>query len=219
MALKLMGKKCGMTQRFDSEGRAVACTMIYVGPSVVTQVKRKQTEGYDALQLGFEKVEVKDPRTIEKRLSKPLRFHFQKGGVEPYRYLAETDVKDIDAYAVGQQLDLSLFEGVNYVDIIGTSKGKGYQGVMKRHGFRGGWASHGASRCHRSGGSTGMRSTPGRCLPGRKKAGRMGGVRVTVENLKVVHIDREKNLLLVEGAVPGPIGAVVSFTPAKKKGK
>ncbi len=218
MSLKLMGKKCGMTQRFDKEGRVVACTLIYVSPNVVTQVKRKEKDGYNALQLGFQKVETKDPRTVEKRVSKPLRFHFQKGGVEPHRYLAETAVDDIEAYTVGQRLDLSLFEGVAFVDVMGTSKGKGFQGVMKRYGFSGGPASHGASKCHRSGGSTGMRSTPGRCLPGTKKPGRMGGDRVTVENLKVVHIDQEKNLLLVEGAVPGPVGAVVSFTPAKKKG-
>lgn len=216
MALKMMGKKQGMTQQFDAAGNVVVCTVIHVEPNIVTQIKRKETDGYNALQLGLEKLVTVDPRTIQNRVSKPLLGHFQKSGVEPYRHLAEARVDDVEAYALGQTLDVSAFEGITHVDVSGTSKGKGFQGVMKRYNFAGGPAAHG-SGFHRHGGSTGMRSTPGRNLPGTKKAGRMGNERVSVQNLRVIGLDAKRNLIIVEGAVPGPNGGVLFFAPAKKK--
>lgn len=218
MALKLMGKKRGMTQYFDEAGNVVTCTVIHAEPNIITQIKRKEADGYNAIQLGFEKLTTEDPRTIEKRVSKPLLGHFRKANVEPRRYLAEARVENVEEYSIGQELNITLFSEISHVDISGVSKGKGFQGVIKRHGFSGGPAAHG-SGFHRHGGSTGMRSTPGRCLPGIKKAGRMGHDHVTVENLRVVRVDEKRNLLIVEGAVPGPVGGLVSFTAAKKKKK
>jgi large subunit ribosomal protein L3 len=216
MTLKIMGKKRGMTQLFDEAGNVVACTVIHAEPNVITQIKRKESDGYDALQLGFEKIVTKDPRTVQKRVTKQLLGHFQKANVAPRRYLAEARVSNVDEFQIGQELDLTLFSEISYIDVSGVSKGKGYQGVIKRHKFSGGPAAHG-SGFHRHAGSTGMRSTPGRCLPGGKKAGRMGGEVVTVQNLKVVRVDVGRNLIIVEGAVPGPCGGVISFSPAKKK--
>lgn len=216
MALKLMGKKRGMTQRFDDSGNLVVCTVIHAEPNIITQIKRKESDGYNALQLGFEKIVTEDPRTIQKRVTKQLLGHFQKANVEPRRYLAETRLDDVDAYSVGQELGVAVFSEIVFVDVSGVSKGKGYQGVIKRHNFSGGPASHG-SGFHRHGGSTGMRSTPGRCLPGQKKAGRMGGENVTIQNLRIVGIDEGRNLIIVEGAIPGPRGSLVSVAPSKKK--
>ncbi|MCB1180641.1 MAG: 50S ribosomal protein L3 [Chlamydiia bacterium] len=218
MALKLMGKKWGMTQRFDKSGNVVVCSVIHAEPNVITQIKSKESDGYNAIQMGYEKIVTKDPRTIEKRVAKPLLGHFKKQGVEPRRHLAESRIDEIGDYVIGQELTVSLFEKVAYVDITGISKGKGYQGVMKRYNFRGGPAAHG-SGFHRHGGSTGMRSTPGEVFKGTKKAGCMGGVQVTVENLKIIGIDKERNLILVEGAIPGPKGGVVSLSPAIKRMK
>jgi large subunit ribosomal protein L3 len=216
MTLKLMGKKRGMTHRFDKDGNLVVCTVIHAEPNVITQIKRKESDGYNALQLGFDKVVTVDPRTLQNRMTKQLLGHFQKANVEPRRYLVESRVENVDNYALGQELGVTLFSDVLYVDVSGFSKGKGYQGVIKRHGFSGGPAAHG-SGFHRHGGSTGMRSTPGRCLPGQKKAGRMGGERVTVQNLRVVGVDEGRNLIIVEGAIPGCRGSVVSVEPSKKK--
>ena len=216
MALKLMGKKRGMTQRFDDSGNLVVCTVIHAEPNIITQIKRKESDGYNALQLGFEKIVTVDPRTVQKRVTKQLLGHFQKASVEPRRYLAEARLEDVEAYSVGQELGVTVFSEVVFVDVSGVSKGKGYQGVIKRHNFKGGPAAHGSS-FHRHGGSTGMRSTPGRCLPGQKKAGRMGGEHVTVQNLRVVGIDEGRNLIIVEGAIPGPRGSLVSVAPSKKK--
>jgi large subunit ribosomal protein L3 len=216
MALKIMGKKRGMTHRFDDAGNLIVCTVIHAEPNVITQIKKKESDGYNALQLGFEKIVTEDPRTIQKRVTKQLLGHFQKAQVEPRRYLAEMRLENVDAYAVGQELGVALFSDIIFVDVSGVSKGKGYQGVIKRHHFSGGPASHG-SGFHRHAGSTGMRSTPGRCLPGGKKAGRMGGERVTIQNLRVVGIDEGRHLIIVEGAVPGPRGSIVSVSPSKKK--
>lgn len=218
MTLKLMGKKRGMTQRFDEAGNAVVCTVIHAEPNVITQIKTKESDGYNALQLGFEKIVTKDPRTVEKRVTKQLQGHFRKANVEPRRYLAETRVENVTEYAVGQELGVALFSEISHVDVSGFSKGKGYQGVIKRHGFAGGPGAHG-SGFHRHGGSTGMRTTPGRVLPGQKKAGHMGAENVTVQNLRVVGVDESRNLIIVEGAIPGPRGGLVSLAPAKKKQK
>ncbi|MBF5050747.1 50S ribosomal protein L3 [Candidatus Clavichlamydia salmonicola] len=211
----LMGIKKGMTQLFDEQGNAVSCTVLLIEPNVVVQTKVKANEGYDALQLGYGKVIVSDPRTMEKRVTKPLLGHFKKANVPAFKKMREvrTDFSDAEWADIvpGAEFGLEWFNDVTAVDVCSTSKGKGFQGVMKRYHFRGGPASHG-SGFHRHGGSTGMRSTPGRCLSGQKKAGRMGGYGVTVKNLSVFKIDLERKLLLVQGGVPGGCNGWVSIT-------
>jgi len=216
MALKLMGRKRGMMQRFDSTGNVVICTVIEAEPNVITQIKTKETDGYNALQVGFEAIETNDPRTKVRRAGKPLTGHFAKAGVEPRRHLQEIRLENSGEYAVGQEINVDQFSEVTFVDVIAVSKGKGYQGTMKLYGYAGGPAAHG-SGFHRHQGSIGMRSTPGRCLPGGKRASRMGGERITVQSLEVVSVDKERNLLLVRGSVPGPQGALVTVQAAKKK--
>lgn len=214
--LKLMGKKRGMTQIFDDKGNVIVCTVIEAQPNVVTQVKTKESDGYNAIQLGFETITVKDPRTIEKRSSKPLRGHFKKAGVEPRRYMSESRLENPTEYTLGQEIGVAEFAEVEFVDACGVSKGKGYQGVIKKFHFAGGPASHG-SGFHRHAGSTGMRSTPGRCLPGGPRASHMGHERVTVQNLKVAAVYPEENVILLEGAVPGPRNSLVYLSPSVKK--
>lgn len=216
MALTLMGKKRGMMQLFDEKGNAIVCTVIQAEPNVVTQIKTEKTDGYSAVQLGFEKISGKSQYTIEARTKKPLLGHFKKAGVEPRRHLLESRIEKSEDYALGQEVDVNLFTGIEYVDATAISKGKGYQGVMKRHNFAGGPASHG-SGFHRHAGSTGMRSTPGRGLPGGKKAGQMGNEQVTVQNLAVVRVDAENQLIIVKGQVPGPRNGLVYISKAKKK--
>lgn len=216
MALKLMGKKRGMVQLFDENGNVVVCTVIEAEPNIVTQIKTKESDGYNAIQLGFEKIQAKDPRTLETRAKKPQMGHFRKSGVEPRRYLTELRVDNVEGYALGQELGVSVFAEVTYVDATATSKGKGFQGVIKLHHYSGGPAAHG-SGFHRHAGSTGMRSTPGRCLPGGKRASHMGDDRVTVQNLKVVMVKEEDNLIIVKGQVPGPRDGLVYITEAKKR--
>lgn len=216
MALTMMGKKRGMMQLFDEKGNVVVCTVIQAEPNVVTQVKTKETDGYTAVQLGFDKVAGKTQYTIEARTGKPQLGHFKKAGIEPRRFLLETRLDAVDQYAPGQEIGVDMFADIEFVDATAISKGKGYQGVMKRHHFAGGPASHG-SGFHRHAGSTGMRSTPGRGLPGGKKAGQMGNERVTVQNLEVVRVDSENNLIIVKGQVPGPRNGLVYLSQAKKK--
>lgn len=218
MAIKLMGKKRGMTQRFDDQGNLVACTVIELEPNVVTQVKTKATDGYSAVQVGAGKVTAKDPRCLEARTTKPLRGHFAKNAVAPRRHLGEFRVEDEAAYTTGQELGVTLFAKETRVDVTSVSRGKGHQGVMKRHGYKGGPGAHGSS-FHRHAGSTGMRSSPGRVLPGLKKSGHMGDRTVTTQNLRVVEVDEELNLLCVRGAVPGAPGALVVIAPAVKQRK
>jgi large subunit ribosomal protein L3 len=212
MSLKFMGRKEGMTQFFDKKGNLVVCTVISAEPNVVSQIKSKESDGYSALQLASMKVKV--PKV--KNVTKPLRGHFAKATIEPRSSLVETRIDDVDQYTVGQEIPVSYFAETEFVDVIGVSKGKGYQGVMKRHGFSGGPAAHG-SGFHRHAGSTGMRSTPGRCLPGVKKAGRMGGERVTIQSLRVIMVDEAKQVIVVEGAIPGARGGLVYVQKAKKK--
>lgn len=214
MSRKLMGKKRGMMQFFDEKGQAFACTVIEAEPNIITQVKTKKTDGYDAIQIGFEEIKTRDPRTINHRLSSPLRGHFKKSNLSPRRYLTEARVDNREEFSLGQELTAELFPENSYVDVTAMSKGKGYQGVIKLHNFAGGPASHG-SGFHRHAGSTGMRSTPGRCLPGGKKASHMGMERITVQNLKVLKI--QDNCIIVKGAVPGPRNGLVYITPAVKK--
>lgn len=205
-----------MTQRFDAAGNLVVCTVIHAEPHVVAQVKTKESDGYTALRLGSGKIVVADPRTIEKRMTRPLLGQFRKLNIEPRRHQGEVRLEKVEEFQVGQELNLSHFAAVAFVDVYGVSKGKGFQGVIKRHNFAGGPGAHG-SGFHRHGGSCGMRTSPGRTLPGQKKAGHMGSKNVCVQNLRVVHVDVEKNLLVVEGAIPGPCGALVRFAPAQKK--
>lgn len=216
--LKLMGKKRGMMQCFDDKGNIVVCTVIEAEPNVVTQVKTKENDGYDAIQLGFEKIVVKDPRTMANRLSKALRGHYEKASVEPRRHLVESRIANASDYQIGQEISVDAFANVKHVDVCAMSKGKGYQGLIKKYGFAGGPASHGSS-FHRKAGSTGQRSTPGRCLPNGKRASQMGYDRVTVQNIEVVAVRPADNVILVAGQVPGPRGGLVYFSPAIKRQK
>jgi large subunit ribosomal protein L3 len=214
--LTLMGKKRGMMQLFDEKGNVVVCTVIEAEPNVVTQIKTKESDGYTAIQLGFDKVTGKSQYTIERRVPMPQLGLYKKTGVAPRRHLHESRVENTDEFSLGQEVGVDYFSEISFVDATAISKGKGYQGVMKRHNFRGGPASHG-SGFHRHAGSTGMRSTPGRCLPGGKKAGHMGSEQVTVQNLEVVKIDAENKVILVKGQVPGPRNGLVYLSKATKK--
>jgi len=207
-----MGTKQGMMQLFDAKGARVVCTVIKADKHLVAQVKGKEKDGYDAVQLASGALNAAKARNV----ARPQQGHFKKAGIEPRRHLMEVRLDQAGDYQAGQEIGLELFQDVGFVDVIGISKGKGYQGVMKRHNFSGGPAAHG-SGFHRHAGSTGMRSTPGRELPGGKKAGRMGSERVTAASLRVVKVDVEKQVIVVEGAVPGCRGSLVYVTPAKKK--
>ena len=212
MNLKFMGKKLGMTRLFDKDGNQVVCTVISAEPNVICQVKSKEKDKYEAVQLAA--IKVTAPKV--KNVSKALQGHYKKAGIEPRSWIVESRVEGADQYQVGQEVAVGMFAEGDFVDVQGISKGKGYQGVIKRHHFAGGPASHG-SGFHRHGGSTGMRTSPGRCLPGQKKAGRMGADTVTIQNLKVVKADEEKKVLLIEGAIPGARGGLVYVTKAQKK--
>lgn len=213
MTFQLMGRKEGMTMLFDEEGYLVPCTLISLSPNVIVQRKTIEKDGYIAVQLGA--VSVAD--TKKKNITKPLRGHFSRAKVEPMRYLFESRLdREDEEREVGQLIGIEYFEGVSHVDVIGISKGKGMQGVIKRHNFSGGPGSHG-SGFGRGGGSTGMRSTPGRCLPGVKKPGRMGGKKLTVEGLSVVRLHVDSQVLFVKGAIPGPRGSHLWIRQSRKK--
>ncbi|MDN3507479.1 MAG: 50S ribosomal protein L3 [Simkaniaceae bacterium] len=212
MTQRLYGKKRGMTKIFDENGHAVVCTVLEVEPNVVVQVKTDEKDGYQAVQLGAFKLSESQVR----RAKKPVVGHYKKGQVEPRKKLFEAKVASTDEYQVGQEISLDTFSECPFVDVIGISKGKGFQGEMKRHNFKGGPAAHGSS-FHRTHGSTGMNSYPGRTFKGMRMAGHMGDAQVVVESLKVVRIDTEKNMLLVKGSVPGPRGANVCIRKAMKK--
>jgi large subunit ribosomal protein L3 len=200
-----------MTQVFDENNRIVPVTVVKAGPCVVTQVRTPEVDGYSAVQLGFGAI---DPRKV----NKPRGGHFAKAGVTPRRHVVELRTKDASDYSVGQELTADLFTDGTSVDVIGTSKGKGTAGVMKRHGFKGLGASHGTQRKHRSPGSIGGCSTPGRVFKGMRMAGRMGGERTTTLSLTVHKVDAEKGLILIKGAVPGPRGGLVLVRTAVKGG-
>jgi large subunit ribosomal protein L3 len=206
----LLGKKLGMTQVWDENNRLVPVTVVEITPNVVTQVRTPEVDGYSAVQIAYGQI---DPRKV----NKPAAGHFEKAGVTPRRHLTEVRTADAAEYTAGQELTVdTVFEPGQLVDVVGTSKGKGFAGVMKRHNFKGVSASHGSHRNHRKPGSIGASSTPSRVFKGMRMAGRMGGERVTVLNLKVHSVDAEKGLLLVKGAVPGARGRIVFVRNAVK---
>ncbi|HEY8372761.1 MAG TPA: 50S ribosomal protein L3 [Pseudonocardiaceae bacterium] len=207
----ILGTKLGMTQVFDDKNRVVPVTVVKAGPCVVTQIRTPEKDGYSAVQLAYGAI---DPRKV----NKPLGGHFAKAGVTPRRHLAELRTADAAEYQVGQEVTVDIFESGALVDVTGTSKGKGFAGVMKRHGFGGLGASHGTQRKHRSPGSIGACATPGRVFKGLRMAGRMGNQRVTTQNLTVHKVDAEAGLLLIKGAVPGPKGGLVFVKTAAKGG-
>jgi len=205
----ILGEKLGMTQVFDENNRMVPVTVVQAGPNVVTQVRTPERDGYSAVQVAFGAI---DPRKV----NKPESGHFKGAGVTPRRHLVEIRTTDAAEYEIGQEISAEIFEQGIKVDVVGTSKGKGYAGVMKRHGFKGLGAGHGVQRKHRAPGSIGGCATPGRVFKGVRMAGRMGGVRTTTMNLSVHRIDAEKGLILVKGAVPGPKGGLVLIRTAAK---
>lgn len=210
MSVGILGTKLGMTQVFDAEGRAIPVTVIQAGPCTVTQIKTKPTDGYSAVQIGYNEVK-------PKALNKPELGHLAKSGANPLRHLQEYRLEDTSSFELGQQLNADAFTAGQIVDVIGTSIGKGFAGFQKRHNFKRGPMSHG-SKNHREPGSIGPGTTPGRVYPGKKMAGRMGNVQVTVRKLTIVRVDTERNLLLIKGAVPGKSGALVNVVPEKKVG-
>jgi len=205
----VLGEKLGMTQVFDDNNRVVPVTVVKAGPCVVTQVRTPEKDGYSAVQIAYGAI---DPRKV----NKPEAGHFRAAGVPPRRYTTEIRTEDAASYTLGQELTAGVFAAGQKVDVVGTSKGKGTAGVMKRHGFRGLGASHGTQRKHRSPGSIGACATPSRVFKGHRMAGRMGSRRFTVQNLTVQAVDTENNLLLVRGAVPGPKGALILVRTAAK---
>ena len=205
----LLGKKLGMTQVWDANNRLIPVTVVEITPNVVTQLRSQEIDGYLAVQIAYGQI---DPRKV----NKPATGHFDKAGVTPRRHLTEVRTADAAEYTLGQEIAVDIFEAGQKVDVVGTSKGKGFAGVMKRHNFKGVSSSHGSHRNHRKPGSIGASSTPSRVFKGMRMAGRMGGDRVTAMNLIVHSVDLEKNLILVKGAVPGAKGRIVFVRNAVK---
>jgi large subunit ribosomal protein L3 len=205
----ILGEKLGMTQVFDANNRVVPVTVVKAGPCVVTQIRTQEKDGYTAVQLAYGQI---DPRKV----TKPLSGHFQAAGVTPRRHVIELRTSSTEGYEVGQEFGADIFVDGASVDVTGTTKGKGTAGVMKRHGFHGVSASHGSHRNHRKPGSIGGCSTPGRVFKGMRMAGRMGVDKQTTQGLRVVRVDAERGLLLIEGAVPGPKGGLVLVRTAVK---
>lgn len=203
----LIGKKLGMSQVFDQDGKVIPVTLIQAGPCVVVQLKTKETDSYEAVQLGL--VEDISPKNI----SKPVKGHLEKAGVGAVRVLREFKADNDSELKQGEQITVDIFEGVDKVDVSGKTKGKGFQGVMKRHGFAGGPKGHG-SMFHRKPGGIGMCASPARVLPGKKMPGQMGNKNTYIKGLKVVSIDKDNNVLVVKGAVPGSRGSYVYINKA-----
>jgi large subunit ribosomal protein L3 len=204
----ILGAKLGMTQVWDN-GRVVPVTVVQAGPCVVTQVRTPDKDGYSAIPLAFGAI---DPRKV----NKPETGHFAKSGAAPRRHIVELRTTDASEYELGQEVTVETFAAGGLIDVTGKTKGKGFAGVMKRHGFHGLRASHGVERKHRSPGSIGACATPGRVFKGVRMAGRMGGVRFTVQNLTVQRVEADDNLLLIKGAIPGPKGALVFVRSSAK---
>ena len=207
----IIGKKIGMTQIFDEKGLVIPVTVIEAGPCVVAQVKTSETDGYNAIQLGYG--EIKD-----KHINKPEAGHFAKAKIANKKHLREFRLDDISSYKIGDEVKADIFAAGEKIDVQGTSKGKGFQGVIKRHGQHRGPMGHG-SMYHRRPGSMGSTSTPGRVFKGKKLPGHMGKVTVTIQNLDVVRVDMDKNVILVKGSVPGPKGAILKVKSAVKASK
>ena len=208
----ILGEKVGMTQIFDEEARAIPVTVIKAGPCHVTQIRTEETDGYTAVQLSYGEI-------ARKSVNKPTEGHYAKAGVEPARHLIELRVDDASSYELGQAITVSeVFEAGGKADVSGVSKGKGFQGVIKRHNFAGQGASHGVHKAHRVPGSIGACATPARVFKGKKLPGRMGGEKTTILNLSIVGVDAERDLLLLRGAVPGPKGSLVVVREAVKHG-
>ena len=211
MEKAIIGKKVGMTQVFDEQGVVIPVTVIEAGPCTVVQVKTVEKDGYDAVQLGFGAVK-------EHKVNKPMKGHFSKGNVTPAKHLREFRVEDTAAVKVGEEVKADVFAQGDLVDIQGTTKGKGFQGVIKRHGQSRGPMGHG-SMYHRRPGSMGPTSTPGRVFKGKKLPGHMGVETVTIQNLEVVRVDLDKNAILVKGSIPGNKGSIVKIRSAVKASK
>jgi large subunit ribosomal protein L3 len=208
----LLGTKLGMTQLWDENNRVVPVTVIDASTNVVTQVRSADKDGYTAIQLGYGEIKAA-------KVTKPKAGHFERAGVTPRRHLLEIRTSDAETYSLGQEIGADTFAAGDPIDVTGTSKGKGFAGVMKRHGFSGVSASHGSHRNHRKPGSIGGCATPGRVFKGMRMAGRMGNETITTQNLTVHAVDAEKGLILVRGAVPGPRGSLVVLrSAAKRKG-
>lgn len=211
MSVGILGTKLGMTQIFDETGIAIPVTVVQAGPCTITQIKTKQTDGYSAIQVGYGDV-------AAKALNKPELGHLAKSGASPLRHLYEYRLDDSADFELGQQIKAERFEAGQLVDVIGTSTGRGFAGYQKRHNFKRGPMAHG-SKNHRLPGSTGAGTTPGRVYPGKRMAGQLGNVRVTVRKLTVVRVDADRNLLLIRGALPGKPGALLNIVPAKVVGR
>ena len=207
----IIGKKIGMTQIFDEKGNVIPVTVIEATPNVVAQVKTVETDGYNSIQLGYG--EIKD-----KHINKPEKGHLTKAGLTAKKHLREFRVEDVENYKVGDEVKADIFEAGEKIDVQGTTKGKGFQGVIKRHGQHRGPMGHG-SMYHRRPGSMGSTSTPGRVFKGKKLPGHMGRVTVTIQNLDVVRVDMDKNVILVKGSVPGAKGAILKIKSAVKASK
>jgi large subunit ribosomal protein L3 len=207
VAVGILGKKLGMTQVFDEAGNAIPVTVVQAGPCVVTQIKTSDTDGYAAIQLGFDEV-------TEKALNKPEVGHLARSGSAPLRHLKEYRVDAADGFELGQAVTADTFTQGQLVDVTGKSMGRGFAGYQKRHNFRRGPMAHG-SKNHRAPGSTGAGTTPGRVYPGKRMAGQMGNARVTIRKLEVIRVDGDRNLLLIKGAIPGKPGGLLSIAPAK----
>ncbi|SHJ95082.1 large subunit ribosomal protein L3 [Geosporobacter subterraneus DSM 17957] len=204
----ILGRKIGMTQIFTEEGRVIPVTVVEAGPMVVTQIKTEETDGYNAIQVGYGDIKTK-------HVTKPLKGHFEKAGTEYKKTLKEFVVEDPSAYKIGQEIKVDIFTEGNKVDVTGISKGKGTQGAIKRHNQSRGPMTHG-SKYHRGPGSKGAGTTPGRVFKGQTEAGRMGNEQVTVQNLEIAKVDTERNLLLIKGAIPGPKSGMLTIKQTVK---
>lgn len=212
MSVGILGTKLGMTQIFDQEtGAAIPITVVQAGPCTVTQIKTKETDGYNSIQIGYAEVK-------EKAITKPELGHLSRSGASPLRHLKEYRTNDTANYELGQAIKADLFNPGEIVDVSGKTIGRGFAGYQKRHNFRRGNMTHG-SKNHRLPGSTGAGTTPGRVYPGKKMAGRYGGKQITIRKLEVVKVDAEQNLLLIKGAIPGKPGNLVNIIPSKIIGK
>ncbi len=211
MSVGILGTKLGMTQVFDEVGKAIPVTIVQAGPCTITQIKTKQTDGYEAIQVGFKEVKPKS-------LNKPELGHLAKSSAPALRHLREYHLDKTSEYSMGQEIKADIFTSGQIVDVSGTSIGRGFAGNQKRNNFSRGPMSHG-SKNHRAPGSIGPGTTPGRVYPGKRMAGRLGGKRITIRKLTVVRVDTERNLLLIKGAIPGKPGALLSIVPTNRVGR